>query len=224
MKTLFTIMLMMGMTVCSAQLSSATSSLPKSATQSPEMVLAESPQANLLTYNDTANGIPVTAQYSNTMEVSSSSSGEGIGVFFTFKPQGNALDEAEVHVFLPAGTATAAEQMQFVTGPNGLMETNGWTVNNTQSDESVEFPYPWVETVINFSTDKEQSGYILLGQIEGQTLEQTEGQVLEQTEEQAVQVTLLYPSEMADAYWSAAKTVLASLAFDARLLPITASE
>jgi hypothetical protein len=61
--------------------------------------------------------------------------------------------------------------------------------------------------VINFSTDQERSGQILLGQIHGQ----------------AVQITLLYPAGMASAYWPAAKTILDSLEFDPSLLPIHGS-
>jgi len=81
-----------------------------------------------------------------------------VGVFFTFKPQGNALDSAQVHIFLPDGAATAADQEPFVTGPNGLMQSNGWLTNRIQRQGSADFPYPWVETVISFSTDQEQSG------------------------------------------------------------------
>jgi ABC-type phosphate transport system substrate-binding protein len=56
-------------------------------------------QGSLMTYNGPAENIPVTAQYPDTMEVMGTGSGEGVGVFFTFKPQGNALDDAKVHVF-----------------------------------------------------------------------------------------------------------------------------
>lgn len=38
-----------------------------------------------------------------------------------------------------------------------------------------------------------------------------------------MQVTLLYPTEMADAYWLAAKTILDSLEFEPSLLPVTTS-
>ncbi len=168
---------------------------------------AASPQPTLRTYNGPAQQIPVKAQYLDTMEIAETGSGEGVGVFFTFKPQGNALDSAQVHIFLPAGAATAADQEPFVTGPNGLMNSNGWLTNRIQRQGSADFPYPWVETVISFSTDQEQSGQILLGQIHGQ----------------AVQVTLLYPAEMAGAYWPAARTILDSLEFDPGLLPIHGS-
>jgi peroxiredoxin family protein len=168
----------------------------------------ETAQGGTLTYDETAGGIPVIAQYPDDMEVMAAGSGEGVGVFFTFKPQGNALDDAQVHVFLPAGVSTSADQLPFVTGPNGLMASNGWMEDSVDMDGSEDFPYAWVETVIHFSTDQEQSGHILLGQTDGQ----------------AVQVTLLYPAEMADAYWPAAKTVLESLEFDAALLPVTTSE
>jgi hypothetical protein len=84
------------------------------------------------------------------------------------------------------------------------MNHNGWKVDKIQADESPEFPYSWLETLIDFSTDKEQSGHILLGQ----------------TNAQAVQVTLLYPAEMFGAYWPSAKAILESLGFKADLLPL----
>lgn len=165
--------------------------------------------SNLQTFDETAAGIPVMAQYpADQVEVMSAGSGEGVGVFFTFKPQGNALDDAYVHVFLPAGTPSTTELMPFITGPNGLIESNGWTLDGSRADTASEFPYSWFEMVFDFSTDMEQSGHILIGQTDGQ----------------AVQVTLLYPSEMADAYWPAAKTILDSLKFDTDLLPIEQSE
>jgi hypothetical protein len=165
-------------------------------------------EGDLQTYNETTAGIPVIAQYpADIMDVMGSGSGEGVGVFFTFKPQGTHLDEAEVHVFLPAGATTAAEQEPFVTGPGGLAESNGWMIDSVNAEGAPDFSYPWVEMVIHFSTDYEESGYILLGQVDGQ----------------AVQVTLFYPAEMPDAYWPAARTVLDSLEFDENLLPITDS-
>lgn len=169
---------------------------------------ADVAQSNLLTYNETANGIPVIAQYPDTMEVFGSGSGEGVGVHFSFKPQGNALDDAEIHVYLPFGASIVADQLPFVTGPNGLMESNGWIMEGDPQDGSDDFPYDWVKTVIAFSTDQEQSGYILLGESGGQV----------------IQVSLLYPSEMADAYWSSARPVLDTLEFDDSLLPITPAE
>jgi hypothetical protein len=141
------------------------------------------------------------------MEVMATGSGEGVGVFFTFKPEGNALDEAEVHIFLPSGATSTSDLMPMITGPNGLIESNGWTLNGSRADGVTEFPYPWFEMVFDISTDQEQSGHILIGQTNGQ----------------AVQVTLLYPAEMADAYWPAAKTILDSLEFEPSLLPVTTS-
>lgn len=168
---------------------------------------AETAGANLNTYDETAAGMAVVAQYPDTMQVEGGCSTEGCGYHFSFLPQGNALDEAEVHVFLPAGVATAADQEPFVTGPNGLIENAGWIVDSTQMDGSEQFPYAWVEEVINFSTDREESGHVLLGQTDGQ----------------AVQVLLKYPAEMSDAYWAGAKVILDSLSFDADLLPIGVS-
>lgn len=186
---------------------------------SPEAPATEEPEAeataqsNLETYDETPAGIPVTAQYpADTMEAMGTGSGEGVGVFFTFKPTGTHMDEAEVHIFLPSGTASAAELESFVTGADGLIAANGWipgdAENIADSPYADDFSYPWVERVIPFSTDMEESGVILLGQ----------------TDDQAVQVTLFYPAEMVDAYWPSAKNILDSLAFDAGLLPLTSSE
>lgn len=173
-------------------------------------LVAKTP-VSLQTYDETSKGIPVTAQYPDTMEVFSTGSSEGVGVFFTFKPQSTLMDRAEVHVFLPDGTSTVGELEPFVTGYGGLIENNGWIIGGVDNAEvfpySEEFPYYWVKRVVNFKTDMEELGWILLGQTDGQ----------------AVQVTLLYPSAMADAYWSDAKTVLNSLEFDAELLPISQS-
>ncbi|MGB3508267.1 MAG: hypothetical protein WBA93_03315 [Microcoleaceae cyanobacterium] len=165
-------------------------------------------QANIMeTYDETANGIPVTAQYPNTMKVFGTGSGEGVGVLFTFKSQGNALDDAQVHIFLPSGTPSTTQLQPRITGSNGLIESNGWTLDSTKADGVSEFPYSWLEMVFNFSTDIEQSGHILIGQSNGQ----------------AVQIILLYPAEMSDTYWPAARTILDSLEFDANLLPIESS-
>lgn len=178
-----------------------------SANESTEETEATTPSA-LLTYNGPAENIPVTAQYPDTMTVMATGSGEGVGVFFTFEPQGNALDDAEVHVFLPANTSDTGDLMEFITGPNGLIENNGWSLDGSRADTASEFPYPWFEMVFDVSTDMEQSGHVLIGSSNGQ----------------AIQVVLLYPSEMADEFWPAANTVLDSLEFDADRLPVTTSE
>jgi hypothetical protein len=164
--------------------------------------------SRLLTYDGPAENIPVTAQYPDTMEVMAAGSGEGVGVFFTFQPQGNALDDAEVSVFLPANSSDTGDLMNFITGPNGLIASNGWTLEGSRADTAAEFPYPWFEMVFDISTDMEQSGHVLIGQAAGQP----------------IQVIVLYPAERSDAFWPAANTVLDSLAFDADLLPITTSE
>jgi len=161
-----------------------------------------------MTYNGLAQGIPVTAQYPDMMEVMGTGSGEGVGVFLTFKPQGNALDDGEVSVFLPANTSDTGTLMQSITSPNGLIENNNWYLDNSQADNVFDFPYSWVEMVFDISTDFEQSGHILIGQSNGQ----------------AIQVVVLYPAEMANAFWSSARTVLDCLEFEADLLPVTTSE
>ncbi|WP_051358210.1 META domain-containing protein [Rubidibacter lacunae] len=159
-----------------------------------------------IVYNQTAEGIPVTTLYPETMTVTSNRSGDGIEIFFTFKPQGNALDNAEVGIFLPEGAATADEIEALVRGPNGLLDSNGWTP--TGEGDLAEFPYDWVEMAIAFNTEREESGYVLLGQAEGQ----------------AIQAILRYPTAMPDAYWPAARAILDNLEFGPTFLGAEASE
>lgn len=208
LNTLVGVLLLTIGTACADQ--SSTSAPPPAAAPAPpstDSQTGQPAQANLQIYDGPAEGNPVKAQYPDGVQVSSMGSGEGVGVFFTFKPQGNDMDKAAVNVFLPANTASTDGLMPMITGPNGLIESNDWTLNSSRSDSASEFPYPWFEMVFDISTDQEQSGHVLIGQINGQ----------------AVQVTLLYPAEMADAYWLWAKTILDSLEFEPSLLPVLTS-
>jgi hypothetical protein len=207
MKSHFAPFLMSCAAALAAGACSPQASAPDAATEREPAPTEGAAETELLVYDETADGIPVSARYPETMQVAASGSGEGVGIFFTFVPQGSAMDDAMVHVFLPAGAASAQEHETFVTGPSGLMANNGWTEGVVADGGSGRFAYGWVGKVINFSTDTEQSGHILLGEAMGQ----------------AVRVTLLYPAEMADAYWPAAAAVLDSLEFDRDLLPIRSS-
>lgn len=161
---------------------------------------------NLVIYDGSAFRFPITTKYPDTMQVQDGCSGEGCGFFFTFIPQNNDLDRAEVHIFLPAGATTAADQEPFVTGENGLIANAGWTVTSTDTENLEKFPYPWVKKAFNIEIDEQQSGHILLGEAEGQ----------------AVQVLLKYPTAMASEYWSVAEIILENLEFDPDFLPIPA--
>jgi hypothetical protein len=166
-----------------------------------------SSQADLLTYDGRSTGIPVTARHPATIRVEGTGSGEGVGVFFSFDPQGNELDRSSLHVFLPSGASSAAEQEPFVRGTNGLMASNRWVEQEGGGEALRGFSTAGSRRSSTSPPARGQSGHILLGQAHGQ----------------AVQVTLLYPPSMADAYWSAATTVLESLEFDADSLPIRRS-
>ncbi len=158
-------------------------------------------QNNLQIY-DEAN-MPLKTYYPKTMKVFGTGTGEGVGIFFTFKPQGNLLDKAEINFFLPKGSSTAADLETFVTGFNGLMENNHWQMES-QTTDTTEFAYPWVKKIIHFSTNQKQSGLILLGE----------------SDNQAIQVILLYPPTMSQTYWSSVKTILENVQFKEELLPI----
>jgi hypothetical protein len=159
--------------------------------------------ANLQIYDEP--GMAIRTEYPDTMKVEGTGSGEGSGFFFTFKPQGNLLDKAEVHIFLPRGAATAAAQEPFVTGPRGLLENNGWKKTG-ETNETSEFPYGWVRKIISFSDpgNKGMTGKILLGQTSGQ----------------AVQVTLYYPSDLDKEFLANAQVILKNLHFKSDKLPL----
>jgi hypothetical protein len=150
-------------------------------------------------------GMPIRTEYPSTMEMVGTGSGEGVGFIFTFKPQGNALDQAKVHVFLPKGTSTAAAQEPFVTGPKGLLANNGWKKEG-DTTSTAKFPYGWVRKIISFSDPKNKGmvGKILLGEASSQ----------------AVQVILYYPAERGDEFLNNAKLILGKLHFKDDKLPL----
>jgi len=149
--------------------------------------------------------MPIRTQYPPTMHAEGGCSGEGCGFTFTCQPQGNALDKAEVHIFLPRGAATAAAHEPFVTGPRGLLESNGWK-KETGAKDTAQFPYGWVKKVIGFSDPRQvgMRGEILLGEAGGQ----------------AVQVTLYYPGALSKAFLPNADVILGNLHFKRDKLPL----
>lgn len=147
----------------------------------------------------------IRTEYPGTMVVEGMGSSEGSGFFFRFKPRGNALDKAEVHIFLPKGAATALDQEPFVTGPNGLLENNGWKMEG-ESTDTVRFPYGWVRKIISFADPgkKDMGGKILLGEATGQ----------------AVQVILYYPRDRENDFLANANIILQNLHFKSDKLPL----
>jgi hypothetical protein len=163
--------------------------------------------ANLQIYDEPS--MAIRTEYPGTMEVVSTGSSEGSGFIFSFKPQGNALDKAKVHIFLPRGVSTAAAQEPFVTGPQGLLASNGWKKEGETPDAG-KFPSVWVKKVISFADPGHQGmvGKILLGEASGQ----------------AVQVILYYPSDMGDEFLTNANLILGKLYFKSDELPLGKSQ
>jgi hypothetical protein len=149
--------------------------------------------------------LAIRTEYPDTMEVLGTGSGEGSGFIFSFKPRGNTLDKAKVHIFLPSGAATAAAQEPFVTGPKGLLENNGWKKEGETTD-TAEFPYGWVRKIISFSDsgNKGMGGKILLGEVNVQ----------------AVQVILYYPKDRSNEFLTNANLILGKLHFKSDKLPL----
>lgn len=155
-------------------------------------------QADLQTYDNPV--MAIATQYPSTMTIEDTCSGEGCGYFFRFQPQGNALDQSEVHIFLAAGARSAADSEQ---NANSLIESNGWQIVPDATPPQ-EFTYPWVSKTITFADETGMTGHILIGETNGQ----------------GVQVTLRYPAEMFDTFLPAAQTILDNLQFKADKLPI----
>ncbi len=161
----------------------------------------------LLVYDEP--GMAIRTEYPDTMEVQSTASGEGAGFIFTFKPRGNSLDQAKLHIFLPRGAATAAAQEPFVTGPKGLFENNGWKKEG-ETTAAGKFPYGWVKKVISFTDpgNKGMVGDILLGETSGQ----------------AVEVILSYPADLSAEFLTNGKVILGHLRFKSDKLPLGKSQ
>jgi len=168
---------------------------------------AQGGTAKLLVYDEP--GMAIRTEYPDTMEAQGTASGEGSGFIFTFKPRGNALDRAKVHIFLPRGAATAAAQELFVTGPKGLFANNGWKKEGETTDAGT-FPYGWVKKVISFTDpgNKGMVGKILLGETRGQ----------------AVEVILYYPADMSAEFLTDANLILGHLRFKSDKLPLKKSQ
>jgi hypothetical protein len=169
--------------------------------------LAQEQGKNLQIYDEP--GMAIRTEYPDTMAVQGTASGEGSAVIFTFKPQGNALDKATVHIFLPRGAATAAAQEPFVTGPKGLFASNGWK-KEAETADTGKFPYGWVKKVISFTDpgNKGVAGKILLGETNGQ----------------AVEVILYYPADREAEFLTNAEVILGHLQFKSDKLPLGKSQ
>jgi hypothetical protein len=150
-------------------------------------------------------GLAIRTEYPDAMEVQGTGSGEGSGFIFSFKPRGNALDKAKVHIFLPRGASTAVAQEPLVTGPRGLLASNGWLKEGETTDTG-KFPYAWVKKVISFTDpgNKGMVGKVLLGEVC----------------RQAVEVILYYPADRAADFLTTADIILGKLHFKSDQLPL----
>jgi hypothetical protein len=190
---------------CGKQEEPATAQKPAT---KPQAASAGQEAAKLQVYDEP--GMAIRTECPDTMTVQGTGSGEGSGFIFTFKPRGNALDKAKVHIFLPRGASTAAAQEPFVTGPGGLFENNGWKKQDeNETTNAAKFPYKWVRKVISFTDpgNRGMVGKILLGEAHGQ----------------AVEVILYYPADMDAKFLTNAKLILGNLQFKSDKLPLRKS-
>jgi hypothetical protein len=165
----------------------------------PERLPTPASQRDLKSYDEPA--MAIATKYPDIMTVDATCSGEGCGYFFKFKPQNSALDQSEVHLFLPAGAKTAKDAE---IGLDSLMQGNGWKTAETAPPAS-EFTYPWVKKIIPFRAEQGMTGHIIIGEIYSQ----------------GVRAVLLYPAELYEIFMPAAKSVLDNLQFKPEKLPIT---
>jgi len=126
------------------------------------------------------------------MQVSATGSGEGIGrVLYLPTAAATHWIVRGLHIFLPAGTVTAAEQESFVTGANGLMASNGWTQVARQPASSSRFRQKWVQVVIDFKAEQGYRTY----PARGRRRPRNPGD-------------LLYPESLSETYWLAVRPIL----------------
>jgi len=165
----------------------------------PESLPKPASRGDLKSYDEPT--MAIATKYPDTMTVDANCSGEGCGYFFKFKPQNSALDQSEVHIFLPAGAKTAADAE---IGLDRLMQGNDWKKAEIATPSS-EFNYPWVKKIIPFWAEPGMAGYIFIGEIYSQ----------------GVRAVLLYPAKLYETFIPAAKSVLDNLQFKPEKLPIT---
>lgn len=156
-------------------------------------------------------GYAISAQYPAELEAQVLGSGEGSVAIFKPVNATETSEDVDLSIFLPRGSAEQSIEdylANFVNADNGLIASNGWQVIESENASFTAVDYPWVDTVIDFEADSGTVGHIMLGKVNGQT----------------VQATLQYPSEEADTYLPMMKTVLDSVTFDESQLPLPASE
>ena len=190
-------------TACNSETTDSEITTPKA---NPEATSPLEPPANNLKALD--EGYAISAQYPAELEANFLGSGEG--AIAIFKPTATTED-VELSIFLPRGSAEQSVEgylADFINADNGLIASNGWQVTELETASFTAADYSWVDTVIDFETGSETVGHIMVGKVNGQT----------------VQVILRYPSEEADTYLPMMKTVLDSVTFDESQLPLPASQ
>ncbi len=137
-------------------------------------------------------GVPLTTYYAEeTFEVRATSAGEGTSIQFS----GQGAENAYVQIYVPRGTSSVAEMEERVSGPAGLVETNGWNVTSTTGPR----PYSWVQQRVDFEADynaqQNLMGTVYVGEINGQ----------------AFTATVHYPADTGDGFAPQAGQILENL-------------
>ena len=175
----------------------------------PEATSTLEPPANNLKSLD--EGYAISAQYPAELEANFLGSGEGAIAIFKPTVTTENSEDIELSVFLPRGSEEQSVEdylANFVNADNGLIASNGWQIIEPETASFTAADYSWVDTIIDFETGSEVVGHIMIGKVNGQT----------------VQAILRYPSEEADTYLPMMKTVLNSVTFDESQLPLPASQ
>lgn len=143
---------------------------------------------------DEASQVFTTYYPENDFVTESVSSGEGTSTRFYYNVTGTKNKDVYLNVFLP-NSATNLEQLEeWVTGKNGLVQSNRWKV----VDQTQEVPYSWAKKKITFQ--QPQGGQNIIGEI---YLGEAEGKVF--------YVITHYPAEYGDGFSPRANFILKEL-------------
>jgi len=108
------------------------------------------------------SGVPLVTYYPAAMSTAEACEVDGCFISFTYEDLG-----AAVFFLLPAEAVVAADVEPYITGEEGLLAGNGWSVTGEHTQETA-LRYPWAKKMITFRSEETSAvGVAFLGELEG---------------------------------------------------------
>ena len=108
-------------------------------------------------------GVPLVTYYPPAMTTSEACDQDGCFVSFTYDDLGAAL-----FILIPSGAEVASQTEPYITGEEGLLAGNGWSVTGEHTHENA-LRFPWAKKLITFQSNETSTiGAAILGELEGQ--------------------------------------------------------